>query len=104
MLSLVKREKTMDSEEYFDTILNKRYRNMCHRCGNYQSHSLRWCKQCGGEFCQHEHTLIEAIEIMSRFVPKRPEFIAAVHKRKIEAMGYSAKDFEEYIKSKLLLQ
>ena len=91
-------------KEYFDRILEQPWRKgMCHQCGNYQSHSLRWCKLCGDEFCKHNHSLIEVIEIMMRFKrgKNRPAYYAAVYKRKLERAGFSEKDFKNYILERL---
>ena len=86
----------------FDEILDTDYgRGICHQCGNYQSHSLRWCKLCGGEFCKHNHSLIEAIELMNRFTKGRPSYFAAVYKRKIEAVGFTEKEFKDYISERI---
>lgn len=96
----------MDKIKFFDDILNVPYgRGLCHTCGNYQSHSLRWCKTCGSEFCNHNHTLFEIIKICNNIVfengvharTSRPYYIAEIYKTKLELSGYSSKEFEGYI-------
>jgi len=93
----------MDKEVYFDTILDKKTKiGICHGCGEIRNHGLRWCKECGGEFCTtHNHTVLEIIAIRSEFYFEVPEFYASVYKRKIQAMGFTEHDFKNYIEKKL---
>lgn len=53
---------SVDKIALIDAILDKRAMwGICLRCGEWQSHHLRWCKRCGGEFDVRERSIIEAL-------------------------------------------
>jgi len=103
--------KLMTMEEHFDNILNEPRRSgICHRCGNVQTHSLRWCGCCGQEFCNHRHTQIEAMIIASDITFEGGKhahwlmpyhYAASSYWRNLKPDGYTIKQFQDYIEQKI---
>jgi uncharacterized OB-fold protein len=99
-----------EANQYFDRILNEHLgRGICHTCGEIQAHRLRWCKNCGSEFCKHDHSLLEMMKIakMARYENRyhghelQPYYLSMIHKLHIKEAGFSEKDFEQYAESLL---
>ena len=100
----------MTHEEAFGEILNRSYKKcICTRCGDYQTHSLVYCKGCGAKFTYKPKTFFDALLAMyNRDYQNRPfvwypSYIAAIHKRRLKQQFNEdlSKEFTNYIQKKL---
>lgn len=101
--------------QFFDEILNQTVNNInggvrgiCKRCGNIQTHSLIWCKQCGDKFFipGNKMTVFDLMKIVRNSTGRdkeayRPSYQAAIYKRKLRKLGYTEKEFIVYCELKL---
>jgi|AntAceMinimDraft_18_1070375.scaffolds.fasta_scaffold03355_10 predicted amidophosphoribosyltransferase len=94
----------------FDKILNRPFnRCICTRCGNYQTHSLVYCKECGAKFVYKPKTFFGALLAMknrdyqNRPMKWYPSFVAAIHRRGLKKQfGIELdKEFTKYIEKRL---
>lgn len=92
-----------------DDILNEPFkRGICPKCGQCQTHSLRWC-HCGGEFFKNSNwTCLDALRFAHnrqmqniRLSGLRPDYIAAIYRRELEPFGINDQEFTQYIIKKL---
>jgi len=97
-------------KKVFEEILNKPYNKcVCTRCGNYQAHSLVYCKNCGAKFTYKPKTLFNAILAMyNRDYQNKPfilypSYVAALYKRRLRKQFNKdlSKEFANYIQKKL---
>ncbi len=110
-LSIIKKEEVVKEAtiELFEGFLGLRvYNGICRRCGEHASHQLVYCSRCGDTFFRPKEkcTLFELIKIADISTGRktscfRPDFQAAVFKRKLKERGCSDKEFQTYIEDKL---
>ena len=100
----------MDKIKIFEEILNRsmdKNKMVCKRCGEYQTHSLIWCKGCGAKFVYQPKTYFDWIkaicnrEYQHKATSIRPEYIGAIHQRELKKHNIDKKDFIIYLKEKL---
>jgi hypothetical protein len=85
-------------------------RGVCPKCGKPQTHSLRYCSACGGEFFRRvDWSLIDALKFAQNrqfssvpLIWLHPTYIAAVYLKDIDISArVSENEFLMYINEKL---
>jgi hypothetical protein len=98
---------TTEQENFILSILNQlTKRKICFQCGGEQTHSLVYCKHCGGTYKGENLTRLDAFNISKHRdlqyepVVNSPRFIAAIYRRKLEPYGLTDEDFRQYVEEK----
>lgn len=99
-----------EQQEFIDNLLATPYkRGVCQFCGNAQSHSLIYCKNCGNEFFRVPNgTLFDVIRIAHNRIMQKMElwhfrlsYVAAVHERILNQQDITRDQFVDYLINKL---
>ena len=90
--------------EFLDEVLRKPLNGkMCFRCGEAQTHRLIYCAKCGDMFKGENLTMLDGLRIAKgkKLTLMRPDYIVAIHWRKLKKYEVSKADCIEYIASKI---